>query len=174
MQIDSVWIYPQHQMATVRITLTEYDVCWDLSREGIRTKIPESLLGQALQEEPDAPEIVLRHPDVIPEAIRVIADYLEGKEVWHEVKDVDPSGRYLNLSKVLYYDSLYNEVETLFAENWDTETNREVLLKAIRQQKNHVMLYLRSKGVSATDGLTVAIQSNNLGAFKHFVYRGRD
>ena len=113
--------------------------------------------------------------------MQIIADYLEGKEVWHNVKDVDSSGRYgapynfisaaaeikLYLSKVLYYDPLYDEVEAPFAENWDTETNRRVLLKAIRQQKNHVMLYLMSGGVSTADGITVAIQSNNLGAFKH-------
>ena len=45
-------------MSTVRITLTEYDVYWELSRNDIQRKIPESLLGQALQEEPNAPEII--------------------------------------------------------------------------------------------------------------------
>ncbi len=56
-------------MTTVRITLPRYNRSWDLPRESLMQTFPQSILAQALQEDPDVPEILIENPDVTPPAM---------------------------------------------------------------------------------------------------------
>ncbi len=136
-------------MSTVRITLPRYNQSWDLPREQILSLIPESLIGQALQEEPEVPEIILENPNVTPESMQVIADILQGHEPQYHVLNLSSSARYLNIPWLIYYeDSMYDQVERPIDGNYDTAKNRKLLLNAIETGHNVVMGYLLLKGVS--------------------------
>jgi hypothetical protein len=149
-------------MSTVRVTLPRYNQSWDLSRDQILAIIPESLVGQALQEEPDVPEITLDYPDVTPEAMNVIAEILQGREPQHHVPNLSSSARYLNLPWLIYYeDPLYDQVErpTYPGGSYDTSKNRELLLNAIETGHNVAMGYLLLKGVSPLKETILAYQN---------------
>ncbi len=168
-------------MATVRITLPRYNQSWDLPRERILTLIPESLIGQALQEELDVPEITLDYPDVTPEAMNVLAEILQGREPDHHVLNLSSSARYLNIPWLVYYeDPLYDQIERPSSpeQTYDTCNNQKLLVEAIESHHNNILKYLLMKGVSPVwlyfvlgnkiigTPLEAAIRSDNLEAFQ--------
>lgn len=137
-------------MAIVRINLPLYDQSWDLSREAILSVIPESLLGQALDAEPDVLEITITHPDVTPNAMQVIDDFLQGREPPHHIPGLKSSARYLNIPWIEYYSSpLYDLVAHPFpGESWDRPKNQNLLDRAAGQGDTLMVAYLLNKGVS--------------------------
>lgn len=138
-------------MATVQVTLPRYNQSWYLSHESILSVMPESLIGQALQEEPDVPKITLENSDVTPEAMHVAAEILQGREPKHYSSNLSSSARYLNLPWLIYYeDPLYDQVERpgFPGGTYDTIKNRDLLKEAIRTGHNVTMGYLLLKGVS--------------------------
>lgn len=160
---------------TVRVILTLYQKSWELSRQRILDIIPDSLLAQALQTEPDVGEIQLENPDVTPEALNIITDLLQGKEPPHHIPNLSSSARYLNLPCLLYYeDPLYDQVDK--RGNYDTCKNRELMNEAVRTGRHAILEYLLLKGViPLTDmkvgvvisqPLNMAINVDNLKAFQ--------
>jgi hypothetical protein len=139
-----------NSMATVRINLPLSGQSWDLSREAILSVIPESLLGQALDAEPDVPEVTITHPDVTPDAMYIIDGFLEGREPGHHIPGLKSSARYLNLPWLEYYTSpLYDLVAHPFpGESWDLPENRDLLFAAAEQGDTLMVAYLLNKGVS--------------------------
>src|SRR5207237_9720652 len=120
---------------------------WDLPRDKILSVIPESLLAQALQTEPNVEEIKLEHPDVAPGALDIVAEILEGKEPHYHQPNLSSSAKYLNLPWLVYYESpLYDQVE--HGASYDTPKNRQLLLEAIQTGQNTLMGYLLQNRVS--------------------------
>lgn len=140
-------------MSTVRVTLPRYNRSWNLSRQQVLDIIPESLIGQALEEESNAPEISLENP----EAMQMIADYLEGRVPLHHVPSLVTAARYLNLPWLNYYaDPLYDRVDRISTPNgtiYDTENNRELLRDAAKLGHNLMVRYLLLQGVSPVESL---------------------
>src|SRR5205807_648159 len=118
-----------------RINLPLYGQSWDLSREANLSVIPQSLLGQALDAEPDVPEITFTHPDVTPNAMHIIDGFLEGREPGHHIPGLKPSARYLNIPWLEYYSSpLYDLVmHPLMGESWDSLAHQNLLDRAAEQ-----------------------------------------
>lgn len=156
------------------VTLTRYGQTFHLPREAILTMIPESLLGQALQEEPTVPEIVLENPDVTPVGMQVISDYLQGKEPTQAISGLSSTARYLNVPWLVYYeDPLYNQVvHPLPGQTWDNWTNKNLLNTAAEQNDLLMVHYLLQKGVNpptrdvygldSRPAMDSAINNNNL------------
>ena len=166
-------------MSIVHVTLSRHHKSWDLPRQQILNLIPESLIGQALEEEPDVPEIILENPDVTPEAMQVIAEYLEGREPTHHIPSLVAAARYLNMLWLNYYvDPMYDQVEKpiLPEETYDTPKNRELMIDATQNHHNAILEYLLRKGVSplfitasydiSSDALHASIAVDNLAAFQ--------
>jgi hypothetical protein len=132
------------------VTLTRYGQTFHLPREAILSMIPESLLGQALQEEPDVPEIQLENPDVTLAGMQVISDYLNGKEPTHAVPGLSSTARYLNVPWLVYYeDPLYNQVvRPLPGQSWDVPANQNLLNTAAEQNDILMVNYLLQKNVT--------------------------
>lgn len=164
---------------TVRVILTSYQKSWDLSKDQILSLIPNSIISQALQEEPDVPEIILNHPDVTPEALNVIADIMKGYNPPHHSPNLVSAARYLNVpSLLLYADPFYDLIEkpVVPGETYDTPKNQGLLERAIQTGRNTMLEYLLSKGVSPVTPsneaslisrpLTMAINIDNLEAFQ--------
>lgn len=133
-------------MSEVWITLPRYSRSWHWPRDRILSIIPESLIGQALQEEPDVPEITLRNSEVTPEAMDVVEQVLQGYEPKHHSPNLSSSAKYLNIPWLIYYeDPLYDAIEK---GPYDTPSNRTLLENAARTDHNVIMGYLLLKGVS--------------------------
>ncbi len=138
-------------MATVKITLPRYKQSWDFSREMLRQTFPESLLSQALQEEPDVPEIIIDHPDVTPEALDVMANYMAGKIPSKAIPKLGPSERYLNLPELLPF--LYPEYDLIssIVQNtgvWDSPATQTLLIDAVKKNDTSLLAYLLWLGVT--------------------------
>jgi hypothetical protein len=130
------------EMATVRVTLPQYQRSWDLSRESILSVIPE---------------IHFENPDVTPEAMQVIADYLEGREPPHHVPSLVTAARYLNIPWLNYYaDPLYDRVDRISTPQgtvYDTEGNRDLLRQAAKMGHKWMVKYLLLRGVSPVESI---------------------
>lgn len=56
---------------------------WRFDPQDIEEKIPESLLARTLEVDPDVSVLRLEHPDVTPEGLDAIADFLNGRlQLW--------------------------------------------------------------------------------------------
>ena len=159
-------------MSTVRVTLPRYNQSWSLPRDRILSIIPESLIGQALEEEPDVPEIVLENPDVTPEAMQVIANYLEGREPQQHIPSLVAAARYLNMLWLNYYvDPMYDQViRPTAGDNYDSKSNRTLLVRAAETGHNWLIGYLLLKGVNpveTTEKFNIKWSPALDGAIKH-------
>lgn len=149
------------------IVLTRYNRTFLLPRETVMTAIPESLLGQALQEEPNVPDITLDNPDVTPAGLQVVTDYLQGKEPQMAVPGLSSTARYLNMPWLVYYeDPLYDYVvKPGLHGHWDNPINQSVLNMAAKQNDLLMVNYLLQKGVTPSlenDPMLAAITNGNL------------
>lgn len=94
---------------SVRILLTHYFAYRDLSKDFILTVIPETILGQALQDDLEAKEIEIPSPEVTPKALAVIVLLSEGKTPLKSEPECYPAGRYLNYPLLAAFgDPLYD------------------------------------------------------------------
>lgn len=152
-------------MATVRVILTSFQQSWDLPRERLLQLLPESLLAQALEDDPTATEITLTNPSVTPEAMQVITDYLDGLEPMRVIPNLETSADYLNIPWLtIYSDPLYAELHHPIV---NTEENIDVLTMAIKEGDIQMVMYLLSKGISSVDlAISQAIRSHQLELFK--------
>lgn len=151
-------------MTTVHIVSIPFQQSWDLPRESLLKLLPESLLSQALEDDPKATNIVLDNPIVTPEAMQVIIDWLHGLEPTGIVPNLESSADYLNIPWLgLYSDPLYAELEHPIV---DTERNREVLNMAINEGNIQMVLYLLSKGIGSFESaMNRAIDTDQLKIF---------
>src|SRR5579884_2215612 len=111
---------------TVRVELSSYQQNWDLPREALHTLMPQSLLAQALEDDPNAPAIKLTNPVVTPEIMHIIAGLLQGKEPQKHNSNLLKGIQYLNLPELLYYaDPLYDKVKHPNpGDTWNLKPNR--------------------------------------------------
>src|SRR5579884_1073402 len=133
----------------LRINLPHYGQHWNLPKEKILAVIPESLIGQALQTEPDITQLDIIHPDVKSEAMDVIANYLEGKEPLHSIPGLAPSANYLNLPLLYSYrDPMYDSIvaNPLYLDMF--------LEQAAREGNIHMVSYLLQKGANPVKTIT--------------------
>lgn len=134
------------------ITLTPTHQTFHLSRDQILTTLPDSLLGQIIETEPDVPEIRFDNPDVTPEAMQVLQDYLNGIEPNHTIPNLSPTARYLNIPWLIYYedplyDKVVNPIQRKLGYSWNLPQNQALLTEAAKQNDLLMVNYLLQKGV---------------------------
>ena len=81
----------------MKIILSSYDQSYDISKEKLLKFFPQSFFGLALQD-PEATEIVIDNPDVIPLAMEILYIILEGDSKFIQYKieeNLESSSRYL-------------------------------------------------------------------------------
>ena len=130
----------------LRVNLTQYSRSWDLPRDKILGMISESILGQALDHEPNLENLDISHPDVKPAAMNVISNYLNGDEPFHHLHGLASTAKYLNLPLLLpYEDPMYDRVISI---DWNSPDNLILLEDAAQNGHLHLVSYLLQKGVS--------------------------
>lgn len=131
---------------TVQVELSSYERSWDLPKETLHMCMPQSLLAQALEEDPQATTIHLTNPIVTPDLMYIVAGLLQGKEPAKHNPNLTRGALYLNLPELLYYtDPLYDEIDR---SSWNNQTNRYLLAKAASLGNLRIVNYLLHKGVS--------------------------
>lgn len=138
-------------MATIRITLPLYNRSWDLPRELLKQTFPQSILVQAIQEDPNTTQITIDKPNMTPAAMDVILEYLRGDLPSKHILELIPAARYLNLPELLPF--AYPEYETIgyIVRNtglWDTDTARDILVRAAKTGNEPLLKYLLWVGVT--------------------------
>lgn len=138
-------------METVRITLQRYNRSWDLSRETLIQTFPESILSQALQDDPNVPEIIIENPDVTPTALDVIANYLIGILPTKHVPEVEAAEQYLNMPDILplaypEYDAISSSVQKTHV--WDSPATQNILKNAVQTGDITMIEYLLWLGIT--------------------------
>src|SRR5437868_7783741 len=138
----------------LRVNLTQFGRSWDLPRDKILEVIPQSIIGQALEAEPDITSLDLSHPDVKPEALDLISNYLQGKEPTHSVPGLESSARYLNIPWLQYYtDPLYDQIiaHPFFLDMY--------LEQAARDGNIYMVSYLLQKGAKPVNTVIPEFQA---------------
>lgn len=145
-------------MQPVQINLQPYNQTFILSRDAISQYLPQSLLAQALEEDPNATTIDIPNPIVTPEAMQTISDYTYGIEPDVANPELALVSRYLNIPELRYYaDPLYNQIRRpvhrhIFTKWRDltpdelADTNWPVLIEALNEG-SPMAEYLRQKGM---------------------------
>lgn len=131
---------------SLQVNIIPYSTSIQLSKDLIRTHLPESLIGQALESEPEITHLDLNQTEATPEALQVVSDYLQGRE---EPAKSNPTlaaaAKYLNIPWLAYYaDPFYDRLEKPVT---DTTPNRLHLMDAIRADNALMVNYLLQKGV---------------------------
>lgn len=163
------------------LTLTPTQRTFYLDREKILTTLPGSLLSQIIETEPNITEFSFDNPDVTPEGMEVIQNYLQGFEPNHSVPNLSSTARYLNIPWLIYYeDPLYdrviNPIQRKLGYSWNLPQNRALLTEAAKRNDLLMVYYLLQKGVkpevitgvnreggySVIPALNAAIDNNNL------------
>src|SRR5579884_4127959 len=154
-------------MDSVQINLQPYNRTFTFSRATIAQFLPQSLLAQALEEDPNATTIDITNSVVTPEAMQTILDYTQGIEPAAANQELAAVDRYLNIPWLQYYaDPLYNQVRrpvnTRVFTKWKdltqeelTELNWPVLIEAL-DTNSPVAEYLRQKGMDVGGALIFA------------------
>jgi hypothetical protein len=115
---------------SVRILLTHHYAYRDLSKDFILQEMPETILGQALQGDPEAKEIEIPSPDVTPKALAVIVLLSEGKTPLRSEPECYQAGRYLNYPLLAAFgDLLYNRIDRV---SINCERNQTLLKQSPR------------------------------------------
>lgn len=101
--------------------LVPYSETYILPKDFIRTALSGSLLDQALQEEPDLPELDINTPDVTPRAMRMLVDYSQRREPNQHVPELillnaAYTGRKCLLESGRYSPKEMAEYDTIIAE----------------------------------------------------------
>lgn len=159
-------------MTDVTIRLPTYsNVSVNFSRQAILDYFPQSLLAQALSEDPNAAEIILENPIITPEDLYMLSDYLQGQEPKHSNPHFLEVDRYLNLPQLqVYADPLYDEIQrpinTLWPiDDWEEYTEEDlkrlnwtVFVKAIDENHPLILSYLRDNGFDLSTAYFYASQ----------------
>lgn len=146
-------------MASLRVNLVPYKQAFTLSKAAILKVIPESLLGQALETDPNITHLDLSHPDAVPVAFQAIASVLDGLEPVTASPELNLASRYLNIPWLLYYaDPLYNQLDKPVR---ITAHNQKIFSQAIQENKPLLVNYLLQKGLMPTEeNLETAAERN--------------
>ncbi len=129
----------------LKIYLEPYGQTFFLTKDFIRSSLPQSLFTEALQDDPDVTEITITHPDVTPEAMEVISRYSQGIEPPLHVPNLILANRYLNIPWLLYYvDPLYDQIPNRTDIN--DMANELILEQAIRENHDWIVGYFMAKG----------------------------
>ncbi len=144
----------------MRVLLQPYQVEFYLPKDFIQTSLPGSLLDQALQEDPDATEILIPNPDVTPEAMQFLVNYSQRKEPERHLPSLILAERYLNIPWMLYYvDPLYDQIPNRTDIN--DPVNQDILDLAIGTNHDLIVGYFIAKGWKPTpDDLVQAYDAN--------------
>lgn len=96
---------------SVRILLTHYHISQDIAKDFILQEMPESILAQALQGDPEAKEIEIPSPYVTPKALDILHQLLKGKVPEKSEPECLAASRYLNYPLLGSFSSpLYDQV----------------------------------------------------------------
>lgn len=137
-------------MATVNINLIAYHQQFTLSKELLLSRLPESLLGQAIAGDPDCLEVDIANPDVTPATLQIISDWLLGLgEPKTVITDAKFSAKYLNIPWLeIYSNPLYGKLDHPVT---DSKTNQWMLKEAAGIGDIDMVKYLMYKAVSLID-----------------------
>jgi hypothetical protein len=146
---------------SLQVNLLPYSTSVTLPKEGIQTFLPESLIGQALESEPEITSLDLNQPEATPEALHVVAEYLTGREPATANPNLASVAKYLNIPWLAYYaDPFYDRLEKPVT---DTLPNKLHLMDAITADNALMVNYLLQKGViPSLDDLLQAVESSTL------------
>lgn len=107
---------------SVRILLAAHWVYNNIPKEFILNEMPESILAQALQGDPEAKEIEIPSADVTPRALWAILHLSEGKTPVRSESEYFAAARYLNYPLLGAFSSrLYDQLDKV---NINCESNR--------------------------------------------------
>src|SRR5437879_4463475 len=116
-----------------------------LPKEWIRSSLPGSLLDSALQDDPEATELMITHPDVSPESLQVLVNLTRGLEPVKHSPSLALAHRYLNIPGLLYYtDPLYDQI--LNRQDITDAANEAVFDMAIKGNHSLIVGYYLIKG----------------------------
>lgn len=133
----------------LRVILEPYQKEYFLPKAFIQTALQGSLFDQALQEDPNAKEIVIPNSDVTPEAMQFLINYNQGKEPERHIPNLIPAEHYLNIPWLLYYiDPMYDQIPD--RNNINDPVNRDILDLAIGTDHDLIVGYFMAKGWNPT------------------------
>jgi hypothetical protein len=116
---------------SIRILLTHYQVSQDISKDFLQREMPESILAQALQGDPEAKEIEIPSVDVTPKALDILHQLSEGKRPEKSEPECLAAARYLNYPLLGSFSSpLYDQVlgrELNEIKNWWLLRNANII-----------------------------------------------
>jgi hypothetical protein len=143
------------------VNLLPYSTSIQLSKDLIRTHLPESLIGQALESEPEITHLDLTQPVATPEALQVVSEYLQGREPTKSNITLAAAAKYLNLPWLAYYaDPFYDRLEKPVT---NTQANRKHLSQAVEDENTLMVNYLLQKGVTPkAEDLNTAAELNSV------------
>jgi len=129
----------------LKIYLEPYGQTFSLAKDFIRSSLPQSIFASALQDDPNATEITITHPDVTPVAMEGIFLYSQGIEPQSHVPNLILANRYLNIPWLLYYvDPLYDQIPN--RTYIDDPDNEPILEQAITGNHDWIVGYFMVKG----------------------------
>jgi hypothetical protein len=123
-----------------------------LPKEWIRSNLPGSLLDSALQDDPEATELMITHPDVSPESLQILVNLAKGLEPEKHSPSLALAHRYLNIPGLLYYtDPLYDQIPN--RQDITNAVNKPVFDTAIDDNHSLIVGYYLLKGLIPTDAM---------------------
>jgi hypothetical protein len=146
----------------LHVTIKGHSV--NLSKEEILARLPESLLAEALQCDPDLKELHITQPEVDSEALNAIANHLEGIEPKAPLPSFVQADRYLNLPSLLPYSSP-GVFQIPNRNNLNSRENKAYLEQVIKENQTLTIRYALQHGwrVRQDDFLTaVAFQATDV------------
>jgi hypothetical protein len=178
----------------VTIRLPSYNnITVSLPRQALIDSFPQSLLAQALGEDPTAEEIIIENPIITPQDLQTLADYLQGIEPLQSNPHFREVDRYLNIPLFsVYADPLYDEIyrpmtpfqfelraapplhsgthktPVLIATNTEV-TNWSVFVRAWYEQNWPIIEYLVRQGFDLNGALIQAINEDRINAIEYLL-----
>src|SRR5581483_9336629 len=127
----------------LRVKIAGYSV--ELSKEEILARLPESLLADALHLDFGLTELQIASSDVDTEALKCIANYLQGIEPGTPIPSLIQADRYLNLPSLMpYFNPDIFKIPN--RNNINSQENKAYLEQALKEDRVLVIQYALQHG----------------------------